>query len=58
MGNTTCFEDAKYIDESPATHTEPEFDTDESGEYHMGRTSPISSIGDYDETMRDDHPDG
>ena len=24
----------------------------------MGRTSPISSIGDYDEEMRDDDADG
>ena len=58
MRHTVCFRDAQYLDESAASQVEPEFDTEESGSYHMGRTSPISSIGDFDPEMRDDDPDG
>ena len=42
----------------PSTAGSDKWETDESGNYYMGRTSPISSIGDYDPEYRDDDPNG
>ena len=50
-----CFKHAKYLDESSASEPPPpDFDTEESGDYYMGRTSPISSIADFHSDMRAD----
>ena len=55
-----CFADAKYLDESSASSMQgaQSFDTEESGDFYMGRTSPISSIGQYDSDCREDEPTG
>ena len=46
--------------ESDAVSSEgdPSLGTSESGDYHMGRTSPISSMGDYASSFMDDDPSG